>query len=254
MSALLPLPAAGQDELRRIEQAYADADPLAALAAIDAYAGAVLAHALFTVNRHDAARMRVVRQLESVRLPAAAGQAGTAWGRHVLLEHKVFVGEGEDAIQAFFDDHAAIQALGLRSVINVPVVLDGACLGTLNFLMPRPAVSASNLHTARLLGLVALPRCGRSAPGHERPRHAAPSAHQGLADPRRGHVDHHHEGDDDDHDSAGLRVAEAADDVPQHGADAARPTMPTTEAERTLDSKRYSEYEIHSGNTCGITP
>ena len=33
MSALLPLPAAGQDELRRIEQAYADADPLAALAA-----------------------------------------------------------------------------------------------------------------------------------------------------------------------------------------------------------------------------
>ena len=56
------------------------------------------------------------------------------------------MGEGEDAIQAFFDDHAAIQALGLRSVINVPVVLDGACLGTLNFLMPRPAVSASNLH------------------------------------------------------------------------------------------------------------
>ena len=73
------------------------------------------------------------------------------------------MGEGEDAIQAFFDDHAAIQALGLRSVINVPVVLDGACLGTLNFLMPRPAVSASNLHTARLLGLVALPRCRRSA-------------------------------------------------------------------------------------------
>jgi hypothetical protein len=32
------------------------------------------------------------------------------------------------------------------------------------------------------------------------------------------------------------------------------PTMPTTEAERTFDSKRYSEYEIHSGSTCGITP
>lgn len=161
MSALLPLPAAGQDELRRIEQAYADADPLAALAAIDAYAGAALAHALFTVNRHDAARMRVVRLYSSnpSAYPPGGGKdkAGTAWGRHVLLEHKVFVGEGEDAIQAFFDDHAAIQALGLRSVINVPVVLDGACLGTLNFLMPRPAVSASNLHTARLLGMVALP-------------------------------------------------------------------------------------------------
>ena len=84
------------------------------------------------------------------------------------------MGEGEDAIQAFFDDHAAIQALGLRSVINVPVVLDGACLGTLNFLMPRPAVSASNLHTARLLGLVALPALRALCAGHERGRDTRP--------------------------------------------------------------------------------
>ena len=80
MSALLPLPAAGQDELRRIEQAYADADPLAALAAIDAYAGAVLAHALFTVNRHDAARMRVVRLYSSN--PSAYPPGGQGQGRH----------------------------------------------------------------------------------------------------------------------------------------------------------------------------
>src|SRR6476661_8316673 len=32
------------------------------------------------------------------------------------------------------------------------------------------------------------------------------------------------------------------------------PTMPTTVAERTFDSKRYSAYEIHSGITCGSTP
>ena len=80
MSALLPLPAAGQDELRRIEQAYADADPLAALAAINAYAGAALAHALFTVNRHDAARMRVVRLYSSN--PSAYPPGGAGQGRH----------------------------------------------------------------------------------------------------------------------------------------------------------------------------
>ena len=83
------------------------------------------------------------------------------------------MGEGEDAIQAFFDDHAAIQALGLRSVINVPVVLDGACLGTLNFLMPRPAVSASNLH-----GPTAGPgrpaRAAALCAGHERGRDTRP--------------------------------------------------------------------------------
>src|SRR5687767_6366179 len=32
------------------------------------------------------------------------------------------------------------------------------------------------------------------------------------------------------------------------------PTMPTTDAERTFDSKRYSEYEIQSGSTWGMTP
>ena len=30
--------------------------------------------------------------------------------------------------------------------------------------------------------------------------------------------------------------------------------MPTTEAERTFDSKRYRANEIHSGITCGSTP
>ena len=32
------------------------------------------------------------------------------------------------------------------------------------------------------------------------------------------------------------------------------PTIPTTDAERTFDSNRYNEYEIHSGITWGITP
>ncbi len=32
------------------------------------------------------------------------------------------------------------------------------------------------------------------------------------------------------------------------------PTMPTTDAERTFDSKRYSANDSHSGSTCGITP
>ncbi|MCR2148720.1 hypothetical protein NSY59_25155, partial [Salmonella enterica] len=65
--------------------------------------------------------------------------------------------EGVDAIREFFDDHDAIQALGLRSVINVPVVFDGACLGTVNFLMPRAALTPADLAAARLAGLLALP-------------------------------------------------------------------------------------------------
>lgn len=32
------------------------------------------------------------------------------------------------------------------------------------------------------------------------------------------------------------------------------PTIPTTEAERTLDSKRYSVKLSQRGSTCGTTP
>ncbi|MEI2416578.1 GAF domain-containing protein [Orrella sp. JC864] len=139
-------------------------DGLAALAAIDSLAGAQLAHALFTVNRFDAPAMRVVRLYSSNPAAYPAGgskdKRGTEWGRHVLLERRVFVGEGADAIRQAFDDHAAIAALGLRSVINVPVVLRQACLGTVNFLMRSEHVSAEQLGAARLAALHAVPAFG----------------------------------------------------------------------------------------------
>ncbi|MNG32709.1 hypothetical protein D3C84_1187880 [compost metagenome] len=69
----------------------------------------------------------------------------------------MFVGEGEAAIREFFNDHDAIRELGLQSVINVPVVYDDVCLGTVNFLMPRPKVSDADVDNARLAGLLALP-------------------------------------------------------------------------------------------------
>ncbi|MCY1365658.1 hypothetical protein D9M69_525170 [compost metagenome] len=147
--------------VQAIVQAYATADPAAAFQAIDAYAHASLAHTLCTINRYDAGAERVVRLYSSNPEAYPPGgskdKAGTAWGRHVLQERRVFVGEGEDAIRAFFDDHGAIRELGLRSVINVPVEYGGACLGTVNFLMPRAAVSDADVQTARLAGLLALP-------------------------------------------------------------------------------------------------
>jgi GAF domain-containing protein len=147
--------------VQAIVQAYAVADAAAAFQAIDAYARATLEHTLCTVNRYDAGAMRVVRLYSSNPEAYPPGgskdKTGTPWGRHVLLEQRVFVGEGEDAIREFFNDHDAIRDLGLRSVINVPVVYDDVCLGTVNFLMPRPTVSDADIHAARLAGLLALP-------------------------------------------------------------------------------------------------
>lgn len=147
--------------VQAIARAYAAADPAAAFHAIDDYSRASLAHALCTINRYDAGAMRVVRLYSSNPEAYPPGgskdKAGTAWGRHVLLERRVFIGEGEDAIREFFDDHRAIRELGLRSVVNVPVVYGETCLGTVNFLMPRAEVSDNDVHAARLAGLLALP-------------------------------------------------------------------------------------------------
>ncbi|CAB3811351.1 hypothetical protein LMG26854_00023 [Achromobacter aegrifaciens] len=161
MTVSIQSTAPAQAGVAAIARAYAAADPVAALRAIDAHAHAALAHTLCTVNRYDAQAMRVLRLYSSNPEAYPPGgskdKSGTAWGRHVLLEQKLFVGEGEDAIREFFDDHDAIQRLGLRSVINVPVVYGGGCLGTVNFLMPRAAVSDADVQAAQLAGLLALP-------------------------------------------------------------------------------------------------
>ncbi|KAG1242793.1 hypothetical protein G6F65_022821 [Rhizopus arrhizus] len=48
--------------VQAVARAYATADAVAALQAIDAHARTALGHALCTVNRYDADAMRVVRR------------------------------------------------------------------------------------------------------------------------------------------------------------------------------------------------
>ncbi|OZI33402.1 GAF domain-containing protein [Bordetella genomosp. 5] len=158
--ALLDSPAA-LAALDRLTAAHAAADMAAVFAAVDAYAGTVLAHRLCTANRVDVDAMRVVRLYSSNPQAYPPGgskeKAGTPWGQRVLRDHEIFVGEGVDAIRAFFDDHDAIARLGLQSVINVPVVQGGRCVGTLNFLMAHETVQASHVHMARLAAAMCVP-------------------------------------------------------------------------------------------------
>jgi len=149
------------DDVTALAAACAGQDPAALFAAVDAYARPVLGQTLCTVNRLDIEKLSLVRLYSSdpQSYPPGGGKdkRGTEWGRHVLLEQKVFVGEGIEAIRQSFDDHRAIEALGLRSVVNVPLAARGVCLGTMNFLMPQDSVGADKVALARLAGLLALP-------------------------------------------------------------------------------------------------
>jgi GAF domain-containing protein len=157
----IPLQRAVLDGIDAIATACAGTDPVALFAAIDAYAKPVLRQTLCTVNRFDAKRIAVVRLYSSdpVAYPPGGSKekAGTRWGQHVLLDRRIYVGEGIDAIRESFDDHEAILALGLKSVINVPVVANDVCLGTLNLLMPAEHIDSGLVAFARLAGLLAVP-------------------------------------------------------------------------------------------------
>lgn len=116
--------------------------------------------ALFTVMRLDPALQEVERvySTDEAAYPVGGRKAkrDTAWARQVLGEGRLFIGEGDAAISAAFDDHATILGLGLHSIINVPVMAaDGTCIGTLNFLMRRKALANADVEIARKLAALA---------------------------------------------------------------------------------------------------
>lgn len=58
----------------------------------------------------------------------------TAWSRTVMEQHDVFVANDYAALSAAMYDHETIRAIGCESIVNVPLVLAGRVIGTLNCL------------------------------------------------------------------------------------------------------------------------
>ncbi|MBF9051254.1 GAF domain-containing protein [Roseobacter sp. HKCCD9010] len=56
------------------------------------------------------------------------------WTEHVILRRQTFVANSVDGFMDVFPDHALIASLGLGSVVNLPVILRGEFIGTVNML------------------------------------------------------------------------------------------------------------------------
>jgi GAF domain-containing protein len=78
----------------------------------------------------------------------------TAWGRQVLEQGEPYIGYSADDIRANFNDHEVILGLGLQSVLNMPVRIEGHTLGTMNLLHERDYYGAQDLETASLLAVM----------------------------------------------------------------------------------------------------
>lgn len=143
------------------------ASPDDALRHINAARQSILGDGLMTVNLdvtspHDAPGAVQLQRLwtsdaEAYPVSGRKRKALTPWTRQLLHLAEVFVGEGDAALAAVFDDHARIAALGLHAVVNVPLLERGRCVATFNVLGTRPHWLPQELAAVRLLGLLATP-------------------------------------------------------------------------------------------------
>src|SRR5205085_5987054 len=134
--------------------AGAAASPDALFEAIHQVAQRRVGAGLVTAMRHDEAAATVERLYSSNPQAYPVGgrklKRDSDWSRHVLVEHRVLVSAGDDAIRQHYTDHATIFGLGLHSCVNVPLVSAGHCVGTLNVLAARPNWSEDEVAAVRV--------------------------------------------------------------------------------------------------------
>jgi hypothetical protein len=150
------------DDLAQLVDALRSAGQAAPIyQAVETLSAAVIGHRLFTIMRFDTARAEVERVHSSTPAVYPVGgrkaKRDTAWSDHTLRDMKVFRASGPEAIRAAFDDHATILSLGLGSVLNIPLVLGGRCIGTMNLLHAADWYTPQDEPTGLLLGAFLLP-------------------------------------------------------------------------------------------------
>ena len=149
----------GPDDIDALA-AGAAKSPAALFAAIAEVAARRVGAGLVTAMRHDEAASTVERIYSSNETAYPVGgrkvKHESDWSRHVLVEHRVLVSAGDDAIRKHYNDHAIIFGLGLHSCVNVPLVSHGKCIGTLNVLRQQAEWNDEQVVLARALGLAAL--------------------------------------------------------------------------------------------------
>ncbi|CAG2131894.1 hypothetical protein LMG26411_00505 [Cupriavidus numazuensis] len=137
------------------------ASPLETLDAVGQATLRLLGPGLLTINAWHAGTAEIERIWSSN--PAAYPPGGkkskpdSPWRRQLLEAGEVFVGEGDAALAAVFDDVALIRSLGCTAVVNVPLCRAGRVFGTFNYLSERAAWDAREIATLRVLANLAAP-------------------------------------------------------------------------------------------------
>jgi GAF domain-containing protein len=131
--------------------------PITAFDALRALTEATIGVKLFTVMIFDPSS-RMAQRIYS-NMPDAYPVSGTkpanptSWSRHVLQEKKTFVANDIGGIAQVFDDHELIRSLGCESVMNIPVIVAGEVIGTINCLHEAGFYTPEKIQAAEALKL-----------------------------------------------------------------------------------------------------
>jgi hypothetical protein len=127
-------------EARFVDAISMAKDSLSAWKALEDLAGALVGHQLFTVMISDVPAA-LVRRAYSNR-PGEYPTSGTKplrgntgdWFDTVFVKRRTFVANTIEDIAKVFPDHELIGSMGLGSVLNLPVVLEGDLVAAINLL------------------------------------------------------------------------------------------------------------------------
>ena len=110
--------------------------PEATYQALDHATKDLIGHQLFTLLYRDGNEVARVYSNRPAEYPVSGRKlmGPTPWGELVLNRCEPYFGRDKAAIRWAFFDHELIESMGLGSTINIPVVYDGACIGTINLL------------------------------------------------------------------------------------------------------------------------
>jgi GAF domain-containing protein len=110
--------------------------PEAMFKALDEAAQRLVGHQLFTLLFRDGGDVARCYSSRPSEYPVAGRKAmgSTPWGDLVLQRQQPYLGPDKAGIRWAFFDYELIESMGLGAVINIPVIYDGAVIGTMNVL------------------------------------------------------------------------------------------------------------------------
>lgn len=148
-----------------LTKAMASTDqPIATFKALEALVNQTVGVKLFTLMEVDHARGVARRNYSNMPdVYATSGEKpiqDNAWTEQVQGRHETFVANTIEEIAAVFPDHELIHSLGCESCLNLPIVVQGNVIGTLNCLheaghyTPESVAAAESLKQAGALAFL----------------------------------------------------------------------------------------------------